>query len=417
MSPGRQSWYSLAAVDGAVSVTIRSPATGRYWPLAVMAEDPLPTVSWAGRRVAVTGLGPVVFYAHLGVVAARNGATSITVDQPQGSLTFAGRFADTPAPAHVCTSRVRSIDATVVRWDLPRTPDEVLALDSLAPEVPDLDGVDSVILAGRAPVALYAAAAFAAHRAGATRIGAFSMPDGVVVVHDAIPGLVGSVLPVATDPSLAAACGASTVERGVALGVAGDPNCGKSVLSQTLDAVRVTMGGSGWRFDCDLATPTATWFLELVAQGREDDARDRRDPLKSAWTPELEARAAELLRGVKRHTALVVTDLPGGRHKLVPPVRVPVTRQALFREIDRYVLLGRDQAGITAWRAELAALGIDDRIHAEVVSRDPGARPGGSIQRDRDGIWRGTLLGLDRTQSTVELVDGLREALIPLIAP
>jgi hypothetical protein len=410
------SWFSVTMAPDTVQVAIHGPETGRYWPLDVMREMPLPTESWEGRRVVVTGQGSVVLYAHVGAVAARNGASGITVKQAQGTITH------TPADVRgnrIALGRITRLDrgATVVGWDLPRPPAKTRGLESLVSEIPMLVGTLDVVLAGRAPVGLYAAAAFAAVRDGVATVRALSMIDGVVVVHAVDRSRLGAAIVPVAGSDLARACGTSPTARGVALGVVGDPNCGKSVLSQAIDSARGVAGIRGWRFDCDLAAPTAEWFLELVGQDRELEARQLRDPGKLEWTPALEKAAADRLQVVKANAGLVVADLPGGRHYVDPPVRIPSTRQGLFRTADHFVLLGRDSSGHEAWRRELKTLGLTDRIYAEIVSRDPTGVPEGAVELGIDGVWRGTFSGLDRSQRMIDLLAGLAPALTAFLLP
>ncbi|GIW83344.1 MAG: hypothetical protein KatS3mg105_5151 [Gemmatales bacterium] len=68
---------------------------------------------------------------------------------------------------------------------------------------------------------------------------------------------------------------------GILLGIVGDPNCGKSVLSRLLDTYRAIRRERGWLLDCDAAAPTPRWYFDPrhpeVADVLRQEAKDALD--------------------------------------------------------------------------------------------------------------------------------------------
>lgn len=163
------------------------------------------------------------------------------------------------------------------------------------------------------------------------------------------------------------------------LGVLGDPNTGKSVLSRMLYHMFRRRYRRVWIYDSDQASGTPAWYLHMRSRERHDEANAYRNRTKRAWTPELEREAAGDIRTMRETLALVTVDLPGGRHpkagETFAPQRVPPGREVILREIDAFVILARDdnQKSFEAWRADLANHGLDGRIIANWISQNPAA--------------------------------------------
>src|SRR5262249_11052236 len=145
---------------------------------------------------------------------------------------------------------------------------------------------------------------------------------------------------------------------------AGDPNCGKSVFSLVLNEYRNGRGHSGWRLDCDGQAPTTQWYLNWN-RSAPTDAREARDRHKRDWTDAMEAATADRRRGLRVFFEVATADLPGGTHRLTPPVRIPRHREVIFREIDSLVLIERaDRPTEDDWREALRPHGLDNRLVA-----------------------------------------------------
>ena len=192
------------------------------------------------------------------------------------------------------------------------------------------------------------------------------------------------------------------------LGVTGDPNCGKSVLSAALDSYREQIGCEGWKLDCDGQSPTPPWYLSLIGDER---ARQFREAQKRCWTPEMEATIAEQLRLGRELFSVLIADLPGGNHKAVPPQRLPEGRERIFAAVDTLILLERDDAlSEAAWREALRPHGLDGRLAAVLRSRHPDGPPSLSVCQE-GGLWRGEVTGLDRSRSARELAEAYQSGL------
>jgi len=205
------------------------------------------------------------------------------------------------------------------------------------------------------------------------------------------------------------------VEHPVLVGVIGDPNRGKSILSTLLDLAREEMGKKGWRLDCDGQAPTSTWYLMALREDPEGAKRMRKG-YKVPWTPDMEMEIADQMRLVRRFFATSLADLPGGKAAEgdTPAERIPPGREVMFRVVDRFLLVDDGYGGTeAAWRAELARVGLEDRLVAVVNSIDPKG-PGGLSPSSGPGIFRAKLSGLDREKEMPALMEAIRPGLVDL---
>lgn len=152
------------------------------------------------------------------------------------------------------------------------------------------------------------------------------------------------------------------------LAVIGDPNSGKSVLSWKLYWALQRRRLEVYRLDCDASAPTTGWS-QAGTTGRE--LRERYKQERGDWTPEDEAvLAATITRLRQSHLDLVLLDMPGGIHKHVPsPIRIPPGREAMFRPVDGFIVLTRDERALTGWTEALGAWNLEGRILAIVEPR------------------------------------------------
>jgi hypothetical protein len=204
---------------------------------------------------------------------------------------------------------------------------------------------------------------------------------------------------------------------GVIIGVVGDPNSGKSVLTKGLFEILRPQFPRSWAFDCDAASPTPNWYLSLL-DGHAvspEDLRKRREQYNVEWTAQLEASVAAQLESLKQNLSLTLADLPGGKHPRPGddwlPDRIPESRVTMFRNIDRFIVLGREDRPdiIPAWRQALAGCGCDGRILAELTSEAPESQSQ-CLHLQRVGqMLRGRIRGLDRKHPRAQIATALTD--------
>jgi hypothetical protein len=120
---------------------------------------------------------------------------------------------------------------------------------------------------------------------------------------------------------------------------------------------------------------------------------------------------AEHLCRLRRLLPVVIADLPGGNHKVIPPQRLPLGREEIFAQVDVLVLLDQeDGSKEQAWRDALRPHGLENRIAAVLRSRNPTDRPRLELRQD-GSLWRGTVEGLDRERPLEELAAAFRPSL------
>jgi len=190
-----------------------------------------------------------------------------------------------------------------------------------------------------------------------------------------------------------------------AIALIGDPNSGKSVLSWKLYWALQRRGLEVYRLDCDASAPTTGWS-QAGKVGQELRRRYKQE--RGDWTPEDEtALAATIAHLRESHLDLVLLDMPGGIHKRdQTPIRIPPGREALFRPVDGFILLARDETAFAGWTEALGAWNLEGRILATVEPRPDRAEaevfPGDEADPSAFPRWR--IHGLDR---------GLYEAATP----
>lgn len=407
-------WHKLSNQGETLRVDWGIEDEARYWPAAVLRDAPL-RCEWTGSNVLLTGPGSNWMYAHAAACASAAGAAGLAVGQP-----------NEPRPIPVPLGAANSSSPPWLRvvtlpgdWQVARFVEAAqgqrwpaVVEGRLGPFPPG----SRVLVFGRGANWMYAACAAHATLAGAARIACFNPREGgMVTVWPA--EMAGAVdrLPAEWRRSL----GLPPTAAALLLGIAGDPNCGKTVLSYALDFVRMEERLVGWRLDCDGMSPTPPWYRDLVATGRGADAEITRREQKRAWTTEMEQQVARQLANVRDSFAdVIVADLPGGYHPKdgSAPQRIPAgRRERLFHEVDEFILVGRTREHIMSWYEELSRLGLSDRILATLLSEDPTAPPGITWSSSGDRPWDGCVRGLDRQRAPAELLEGLRTPLGDLV--
>lgn len=394
-------WYCVRDTDRGVEVEF-IPSPNRFWPPAVLGQNPLHTERVNGRRVILTGPGAVWMYAHAAATFRAKGASDVCVQTP--NLPGTSEDLDGSASLLIPAGDEQAKGALLVIQLRPSPPLSPSAIDRLLePRLEELARLlpAELVLSGRASVGVYARAAHAAVDSGVRRIRCWSARDGLVAVFDpdceqlgcqiAPPNWLAQAMPKPVWPSI--------------IGVMGDPNVGKSVFSRALDWYREQIGCGGWMLDCDVQSPTPAWYLSL---GEQESSRILRELQKRRWTPEMEEAVAKQLRSDRDLFSVLIADLPGGDHHVKPPRRVPEGRERIFAEVDALLLLDRpDAPSEAAWREGLRPHGLDVRIAAVLASCNPEGSPSLSVCKD-GSLWRGEVTGLDRGRSPADLGHAFR---------
>jgi cytidine deaminase len=193
----------------------------------------------------------------------------------------------------------------------------------------------------------------------------------------------------------------TTNEPGLVVGIVGDPNSGKSVFAKWLYHFIKNEIPNSWQYNADAASPTTDHGLAMIKIA-PIEAEKLKNQNKISWTPELEEYVAARLRTLKVYLDLTIADFPGGKsddHQNIQ--RIPQGREVMMHEIDWFIILGKEgnaEEIFQGWREELRREGLEDRIIAEIVSKDHEGTPSLSICRNNN-LFRGVATGLDRNKN------------------
>lgn len=380
-----EKWFELSGnATGDLTVTFLKHPEKRWYSPTVLQDVGLPDV--AGRKVILTGAGAAWMYIHVACLAVSKGAKTIDVRVPNCSEAVTVFPLKAKSQATWCRVLENfEENEQVVEFDGRRCAPDDLASISLRDDLP-------LRITGLGAVWMYAAAGAQAAK----------LPDAI---YDS-PREAGLVSVGTRQPGVIIPRRNSPEETGVVIGIVGDPNSGKSVLSKGLfEALRRRVQRT-WGYDCDAASPTPNWYLGVLNSpgASDDEVRRDREKYKVKWSPELEANVASQLRSLKQNLAITLADLPGGRHPKdgdpFPPERIPPTRKAMFENIDLFIILGRENKPeiVDFWRDSLEERGCGGRVIAELISCAHDAAPGLSDLVRQGLVLRGRISGLDRTQ-------------------
>ena len=378
---------------GTVPVLFLPPRAHPKFSPQILTSGELQQEPMEGMHVSLEGKSAVWIYAHAAYTAVRRGAARISVRQPQEADPIvvhplpdcipggaAGRQDDrwydvqAGGEGHY---ELRFKDCESNFWP-------VAVLETHPVELPAGD-IASLVLGGRGSTWMYAAAGVAAARRGIRPL-LCDIPHepGLVSIGEMTPGCHVPRKKIRSTP-------------GLVVGIVGDPNTGKSVFAHILELILRRQYPDSWLYDCDAASPTPNWYLTMLQRGRDVEGKALRKRQKREWTDSLEQDVAASLQSLKTSLEVVLADLPGGNHSLPEPQRIPKGRETILREVDLFILLGREDKpdSIRRWREDLALHGLDGRIMAELWTRDPGGELNWALST-QDGLVRGVLSGLDR---------------------
>lgn len=389
-------WYRQVVSD----VIDFQPSPDRYWPPDVIRRDPLPIEAISEKEVEITGSGAMWMYAHAAAAAAASGKNvRVTLAAQEGdSEDTTGSLAELRLLPPYALFEISLAEEPRLKNSA------IISLISEKLNRWPSSNIQELCITGRANGVAYAHIAAEAVRRGVERIYCWTPTDGSVLIYDrrqssqidpeTFPDWLLNFL----DPP----------KCPVVVGVLGDPNCGKSVLSLALNHYRRQLGIRGWRLDCDGASPTPDWYLSSLETNPEE-AKEKRRAIKRPWTEAMEDQIAKRLHRLRDFFDIAIADLPGGDHSKSPPERVPKHREVILKEVDAFILLERvDRPTIAEWENELRNHGLSERVVAKLGSTAPEAEPCLSIQLDDSGVWCGQVSGLDRQKRPEHLVQGLK---------
>ncbi|GIW92482.1 MAG: hypothetical protein KatS3mg110_0523 [Pirellulaceae bacterium] len=370
------------------------PAPERYWPPSILCDQPLglPDAAPSVATVVLTGPGAVWMYAHAAAVCRRAGFAVKVESIPRLDATDGledchaqWSTADTDLSKAVISVQLRA-NPPVSQGGLERLLASPLSnLNAFRPS--------ELVIFGRASVDVYTRIAGEAVGASTCVVYCWSARDGLVRVWDRQdPKNVGGPWPV---PNWYRQLMRQPCQPAV-IGVVGDPNHGKSVMSRCLDYYGTKALRETWCLDCDAQSPTPPWYVSLVAHDPQE-ANRLRSGLKRRWTSHMERAVANQLRVARRLFDVLIADLPGGNHKISPPMRIPESRVEVFRQVDAFIVMD-DREGVSGrgWCEALQQVGLGDRVCAFICSENPSGDFSLVWHEQGGGILRGTATGLDR---------------------
>ncbi len=348
----------------------------------------------SGNNIIVSGKAPVFVYMCVALELLHRGAKSIFVKQAQGDPVKVfpldnASSSKTDDIVKICQYE----NFTHCHFDCsPSTPLKVDDLPTILNSIPASVSSDGkIIISGKMPIWLAAAAAIVAN-----------LKKWNYILCD-VPQFGCEI---SVSPTLVAAHLLNRGQQGIILGIVGDPNSGKSVFAKLLQSAGISNDNSIWCYDCDYAAPTSPWYLDMLKQGREQEAKELRQSYKRKWIPGAEDKLAEELKNIAKEYELVIADLPGGRHDISPVQRIPYGREALILAIDAFIIIGREDVDYdtgAAWNEDLKKIGRDKKIVLTVYSENPDSPLALNF---RNGKWY--ISGLSRTASDIPN-DFLRE--------
>lgn len=398
-------WFLMKVTGETANVQFMQHQTHRFWPPAVLQDMPLPVLPPGIRNIHLEGPGSVWMYAHTAAWAVHHHAVTLTISVPQESNPISLLpYGQSDYPGWL---EITCLGAGIIGARLKEKPDHGRwAAKVLSPL--DIDLNSEVHISGRGAVWMFAAVAARAVQQRASRVSCFQLREGGFV-QTWPTTRSGQVTPLPTAWRIP--FGFPETPDGWVLGICGDPNSGKSVLSYAIDLVRTDMGLVGWRLDCDGGSPTPPWYRDMVNQGRVEEGRALRSSQKRSWSGPMEQEIARQIENSRQSLDLLVADLPGGIHHTdAAPERVPVGREELFKRIHSFLILGRQ--GVDGWAEgwlwALEQHGLSNRVIGILTSSRPMDPPSLRWTDQRRGLWRGEIQGLDRQKRYRELLAGLR---------
>lgn len=275
-----------------------------------------------------------------------------------------------------------------------------------------------LILNGRMPLWLAAAlAGFFAQLQPDLALALHAPQHGGFVVLKGTPTVpIGSVL----------SSNKTSAKKPLMVGIVGDPNHGKSVLSWKLYWKLGEIYRFGvYRLDADAYSPTPGWSLHpLTDQGLRGEYKRQRGP----WTQQDHENLATTIDNLRRAALdLVLVDLPGGDHRKDPPLRIPPGREIVFERVDKFIVIscngscGARKACREGWHKALREMNLHGRIVGEVISvLEDGEKWPDTADENTDSTgtlpcWHISALRRDQVRKPTPAIDSLASFLQRLV--
>jgi len=385
--------FTFHEADGKLIIHL-NPCKARALPPSILEEPGINEIPFFDKNVLLEGPVPNWIYAHFAVMAVIKGAREVFLRQ-------AGIYNDTqvwpfvPSGAGIKGAMEESCFKIVlekpgiVHLEFNKAPDEMSGKWTMADflntplQIPEK--TETLIIRGTAANWMCAVAAIAVYRAGIRNILCYT-PRELSYINIGLFEPGKSV----QQPS--------SVENGLVIGIAGDPNSGKSVFKYWLEKSIKDIWPNSWWMDADPASPTPNWYLDGLNSGLADKVKKIRDESKQSWTHELELMVVDILRNLRRNLDVTIVDLPGGNFNVAPPLRIPPGREVIYKEIDLFIIIWKDEAALVDWRSNLQKYNLENHIFAEIESREPKGQASLAIKK-KNCIITGTACGLDRNNA------------------
>lgn len=357
-----------------------------------------------GKNLIITGPGPVEAYFALGYYFTLFGARTISYKHHTNELIALGINSNSekkPWLALTTTDEGTSV-VNLLKYvsDNGWWPDEKIGYDTCVNFELGASVENPIIFTGKGAVAMYALLGVSAAKQGLVDVRIEKPREPYIICFT--PSSAGRIISY------------SKKKNGIVIGIIGDPNSGKSVLSHALFLALSKSNPkwfTSWIYDCDLASPTPDWYCDALATSPEQESiyKAMRESYKASWGPDMEKRCTADLGVLRKNLDLVLADLPGGRHpkdgENFTPMRIPSeTRAEMFKECDCFILLCRkDKKEIifNGWYDALSEYNLQDRIICVIDSSNPSADfEISDFQQNDQGVFTCSMQGLDRKQGS-----------------
>jgi len=381
--------FSFDEADGKLVIHLNPSADRNLLP-SVLEDPAIDNLPFNGKKTVLEGGAPLWLYAYFAVRAVMKGTKEIIVCQAgmDDMLVWSGRplltaNAVTDTPCFVISQK----DSNAVRLKFKRPPyekgDKWTMADLIKTPLNLPDNTEILFIGGRAAIWMYTAVAVTAHNAGIKHI-LCDLPIERAYIS------IGAVKPNIdlNKPKLK--------KNGLVIGIVGNPNSGKSVFSDWLENEIMDEWQDSWRIDADHASPTPKWYLDGVSSGQEDEVIKIRK--KQDWTSDMELNIAERLRTIREYLDITLVDLPGGKKTDTGHICIPQGREVIFKEIDLFLILWRDEAIRENWLSALREHNMETRVFAEIQSCNPDDPPFLETHREENKVI-GKAQGLKRGNS------------------
>jgi len=380
--------FSFEEADGRLVIHL-NPDIDRDLQASVLEDPAIDSLPFSGKKTMLEGNAPLWMYAHFAVRAVMNGTEELSIWQADADDTLIwrhGPLLTAGAGIDPLCFTITKEESNAVRLEFIDAPNEKggkwTMTDLIKTPLSFPENTEVLIIGGRAANWMCAAVAVTAHNAGINYILYYTPREKTYISIGALePGKLVQYQKRAV--------------KGLVIGIVGDPNSGKSVFMDWLEKIIKDEWPNSWYSDADIASPTPKWYLDGLFSGQTEKVKKIREESKKKWTREFELRAADTVRNARENLDITLVDLPGGRHNVSPPQRIPPGREVIFKEIDLFIVLWKSEAAREGWLSALREHNMENLVFAEIESREPDSPPFLETHMEGRRI-AGTARGLNR---------------------